>query len=116
MISIELAEHKIIYYPSLFQFIAKLYSFNSPIKSGEYSFTTKISPLQVLRILSSGKSIIHKLIIPEGSTIYEIIKKVNEENRLFGDIKTKVPEGFLMPSTYFFSYGDSKEQIIEELL
>jgi len=114
-ISAKLKEHKIIYYSSLFEFIAKLYSLNNTMKSGEYSFTTKISPFQVIKILSNGKSIIHKLIIPEGSTIYEIIKKINEENRLFGEIKTKVPEGFLMPSTYFFSYGDSKEQIIDQM-
>ena len=112
-ISDKLAQSNIIYSSLLFELIAKIYSLHNPIKSGEYRFTSKISPLQVLKILSSGKSIIHKLVIPEGATVHEIVEKINAEERLLGKIKTEIPEGFLMPSTYFFSYGDSKEQIID---
>ena len=114
-ISDKLVMHNIIYSASLFELIAKLYSLHSTIKSGEYRFTSQISPLQVLNILSSGKSIIHKFVIPEGSTTYEIVEKINGEKLLLGKIKTEIPEGFLMPSTYFFSYGDSKEQIIDQM-
>lgn len=105
----------IINYPQLFYIVAKFYSINHKLKSGEYVFTKEISPLQVLQILSTGKSVIHKLIIPEGSMVSEIIEKINLEDRLFGEIKGTIPEGFLMPSTYFFSYGDQKEQIIEQM-
>ena len=78
-------------------------------------FTPGISPLQVLRVLASGKSIIHRMVIPEGLMVSEIIDKVNSEPRLLGEIKGVVPEGYLMPSTYFYSYGDLKENIIEQM-
>lgn len=110
-----LNDNKIIKYPYLFAFLTKIYSLKHPIKSGEYIFTQNISPMQTLKILSSGKSIIHKMIIPEGMLVHEIIQKINNEERLIGEILGTIPEGFLMPSTYFFSYGDQKEQIIDKM-
>ena len=114
-ISNKLAKHNIINKPLLFEFITKIYSLRYTIKSGEYRFTTQISPLQVLNILSSGKSVIHKFTVPEGSTTHEIISKINAEELLSGNITIDIPEGFLMPSTYFFSYGDSKERVIDQM-
>ncbi len=114
-VTIILKDNKVIKYPSLFLVFAKIYSLKHSLKSGEYTFTQNISPIQTLRILASGKSIIHKLIIPEGITVSEIIKKVNNEERLMGEILGIIPEGFLMPSTYHYSYGDQKEQIINKM-
>ncbi|MGI4775392.1 MAG: endolytic transglycosylase MltG [Janthinobacterium lividum] len=114
-ISIKLRQGNVVAYEELFFAVAKLYSLKHPLKSGEYMFTKSISPLQVLNILSTGKSIIHKLVIPEGLMVSEIIEKINSESRLFGEIKNNIPEGFLMPSTYMFSYGDTKEQIIDQM-
>ena len=55
-----LDDNKIIKYPWLFNVLARIYSLKHPIKSGEYTFTPNISPIQTLRILASGRSIIHK--------------------------------------------------------
>lgn len=114
-IAVRLKSRDIIAHPRFFWLIARFYALKYPLKSGEYIFTPKISPLQVLNILATGKSIIHKLVIPEGSMVSEIIAKVNCEELLLGEIKGEVPEGFLMPSTYFFAYGDQKEQIIAQM-
>lgn len=111
-ISNKLAWQKVIKYPVLFTFIAKIYTLKTPLKSGEYEFTAHISPWQTLQILGQGKSIIHKLIIPEGLTVSDIIDKVKSEPRLLGKLNEEIPEGSLMPSTYFFSYGDKKDKII----
>lgn len=110
-----LNDNKIIKYPLLFTALAKIYSLKHSIKSGEYTFTPNTSPIQTLRILASGRSIIHKLVIPEGVMVSEVIEKINNEERLMGEILGVIPEGFLMPSTYYYSYGDQKEQIINKM-
>lgn len=114
-IAIILNDNKIIKNPLLFAILAKIYSLKHALKSGEYIFTRNISPMQTLRILSSGKSIIHKLVIAEGTTVNEIMTRINNEERLMGEILGVIPEGFLMPATYFFVYGDQKEQLIDQM-
>jgi UPF0755 protein len=100
----------------VFNVIAKFYSkFRNPLRSGEYEFTTHITPLQVIRILSSGKSVIHKLVIPEGSTVAEIITKLESEHRFIGAINENVEEGFLMPSTYFYTFRDQRSKLISHM-
>lgn len=110
-----LSEKKIIKYPQVFAVISKIYSLKTPLKSGEYEFTAAISPLQVIRKLASGKSIIHRLVIPEGSTVAEILAKLADEELLDGRITGPIPEGYLMPSTYFYSYGDKRENIVDKM-
>lgn len=112
----QLADESVIKYKLLFKVIATIYNMRYPLKSGEYRFTSDINPYQVLLKISSGKSIVRRLYIPEGSTTKEIIDKVNETKRLVGQISYSIPEGHLMPSTYFYSYGDRKETLIEIML
>lgn len=112
-IGILLEQEGVIKHRPLFEAISQLYSYYSPLKSGEYKFTTGITPYQVIRKLASGISIVHYLFIPEGSMVSEIIEKVESEERLVGKINGTIPEGYLMPSTYFYSYGDQREKIID---
>jgi UPF0755 protein len=112
-ISQKLAEANIVRYPYLFEIIATTYSFKRYLKSGEYEFSVGITPYQILRKLAEGKSVIHKLIIPEGVMVFEILDAVNNNKILSGRLVENVPEGYLMPSTYYYSYGDKREQIID---
>lgn len=106
----------IINHQRSFEIIATLYSrLKNHLKSGEYEFTKHITPLQVIRILSSGKSVVHKLVIPEGTTVSEIISKLNSEPRLLGPIQENIKEGFLMPSTYFYTFRDNRSTIISQM-
>lgn len=76
----KLYSNKVIKYPEVFKIIAKIYSIKNPLKSGEYIFTHNISPLQTLRVLASGKSVIHKIIVPEGTVVQEVVKKLMKKN------------------------------------
>ena len=114
-ISLILKEEGVISNRQLFEAISQIYSYHSQLKSGEYSFTPGITPYQVIRKLVIGKSIVHRLFIPEGFMVSEILEKINSEQMLSGKINSNVPEGYLMPSTYFYTYGDKRERIVDEM-
>ena len=109
----KLSDAGVVKHPFIFALYLKLYGFKYKMKSGEYSFTSKISPRQVIKILIDGKSIIHKLVIPEGLTVYEILNQLNKIEILTGEISLDIPEGYLFPNTYFYSYGDQKQKIVD---
>jgi UPF0755 protein len=112
-ISKKLYDAGVVNYPILFALYLKLYGFKYKLKSGEYSFTSHISPRQVIEILIEGKSIIHRLTIPEGLTVNDILTKIDMIEILTGEVSWDIPEGYLFPSTYFYSYGDQKQKIID---
>lgn len=112
-ISVLLEKENVIKNAKLFEVISRVYSYFEPLKSGEYKFTKNITPYQVLRVLIKGKSIVHRMFIPEGYTVKQIVDMVNSESRLIGRINGNIPEGYLMPSTYFYSYEDQRENLID---
>ncbi|MDC0864461.1 endolytic transglycosylase MltG [Rickettsiaceae bacterium] len=114
-ISSLLLDEKVIKHDQVFEIVSHIYSYYSPLKSGEYKLTKHITPYQVMRKLAIGKSVIHRLFIPEGSTVHEIIDILNNNERLIGKISRIIPEGYLMPSTYHYSYGDQREHIISQM-
>ncbi len=107
-----LEEQGVINYPQLFKLLKKIYYKDSFFKHGEYKFTKEITPLQVIEKLISGKSLVHKIFIPEGLMVNEILTIIQEEERLEGKIIENIPEGYLMPSTYHYSRGDKRQKII----
>lgn len=111
-----LHKEEIIRFPYFFNIITKFYGLaGKHLKSGEYALTERITPLQILEILSSGKSVIHKLTIVEGVTVHDIIEQLRSEELLTGEVEVDCTEGFLMPSTYFFSFGDSRQKILSQM-
>ena len=84
-------------------------------KPGEYVFPTGITPEAVFEMLASGDIVVHKLTIPEGLTAREIIALVNAETILTGEITERPTEGSLLPETYHFERGDSKQDIIRRM-
>lgn len=115
-IALNLHEKEMIRFPYFFNIIAKFYgAAGKHLKSGEYALTERITPLQIFKILSSGQSVIHKLTIVEGITVHDIVERLRSEELLTGDVEVDCTEGFLMPSTYFFSFGDSKQKILSQM-
>lgn len=85
------------------------------LKAGEYLIPKDASPADIVNIFASGKVIQHKLTIPEGLTVSEMVNQINEIPILKGDITKIPPEGYLMPETYTYVYGDDKQKLINRL-
>jgi UPF0755 protein len=59
--------------------------------------------------------IIHKITLPEGWNVRQITELLMAESALEGDITLSVPEGSLLPETYYFTAGDTRNMVIKRM-
>jgi UPF0755 protein len=85
------------------------------LKHGEYQFTKGASLADVVTTIVENKVVQHTLTIPEGLTSEQIVAKLLETESLSGQIKEIPREGTLLPETYKFTRGMTREQIIQRM-
>ena len=62
-----------------------------------------------------GRAILHALTIPEGLTSQQIVERLRGDDVLAGDIKDVPREGSLLPETYKFQRGDSRDKLLQKM-
>jgi peptidoglycan lytic transglycosylase G len=85
------------------------------LKHGEYEFTKHASLADVIETIIGGKVVQHALTVPEGLTSEQIVARLLENKALTGQIKEIPHEGSLLPETYKFTRGITREQIIHRM-
>lgn len=85
------------------------------LKHGEYLVEPKVSLWKFIKKIIKGKVIVHYVTIPEGLTVYEVSKKLEDISILTGPIGTLPQEGSLLPQTYDYYWGDSRQQILQRM-
>ncbi|TMJ60579.1 MAG: endolytic transglycosylase MltG [Alphaproteobacteria bacterium] len=110
-----LADSGVIRHGLVFRLVAGLSSRGAALKAGEYEFPARVSVLQSLEIIAGGKTIKHRLTIPEGLTSAEVMALLREAPALDGDTGPNPPEGELLPDTYVYSYGETRQELIERM-
>lgn len=85
------------------------------VKAGEYMFKQQASLREVIDLLVSGKQILHAVTIPEGLTSEQVVERLRDNDVLVGDIAETPPEGSLMPETYKFARGRTRDQVIRSM-
>jgi UPF0755 protein len=117
-ISRKLEEASIINDRNIFFLFVQLIKIDKRIiKSGEYSFSAGERMLDVLRKMIIGNFYIRKVTIPEGLTNYQVDEILNGAVGLEAGkaTATLLDEGYLMPDTYYYQYGNSKEMIMTKM-
>lgn len=109
-----LMDQGLVYHPLQFTIPAKLLEADN-LKPGEYEFRPQMSVLDIIALLRAGKTIVHKITIPEGLTNGDIARLLEAEPLLTETIGTLPPEGMLFPATYHFSYGDKRPQLVAQM-
>jgi UPF0755 protein len=114
-ISALLAEDGIIRHKLAFKVAAEVTGRAGALKAGEYEFPPAASAVQVMDIIASGKTVKHRLTVREGLTSAEIVALVREAPLMTGEIAATPPEGTLLPETYIYSRGDTREGLVARM-
>jgi UPF0755 protein len=129
---VQLQKAGFVRHPQLFRWIARYRGDDRHIRAGEYELHTSMAPKEILDALVSGKTLLHKVVIPEGSTVHKIgeilenaglvsqedfLKTVSEPG-LTEELGLEVSsfEGYLFPETYHFPKGVTAEEVIRKMV
>ena len=98
----------------LFRVLLKYHKVESKIKAGEYKFNAGISMLDVMNKLIKGDVIYHKLTIPEGYTVGQVLYLLGMNDKLSGEYDYIPDEGMMLPETYTFQKNENRNAIIRK--
>ena len=101
--------------PLIFRYGARIMRRGRALRAGEYEFPAHISARGVIDVLIGGKTVMRRLTVVEGTTTAQILDQVERAEGLEGGITDRPGEGRLMPETYFYSYGDARDELIERM-
>ena len=85
---------------------------DASLKAGEYEIPAHASMASIMGILREGRSILHRITIPEGRTSEQAMLIVAADPVLVGDMPPTPPEGTLLPETYSFTRGTTRTEIV----
>ncbi len=111
---------------------ARWYALDRLVRSGDYRFEQPLSPVEILALLRSPTAALHRVTIPEGSTLAQIATVL--ANAGFGaadqflclardpafllslDLPASGLEGYLFPDTYAFAWSMPAVRILTTMV
>jgi UPF0755 protein len=115
-----------------FRLLARIRRLDTKIQAGEYSLSFRITPNELLDNLSTGKTILYSVTIPEGYNVYQIgnLLENNEimDSEVFvaavlsyerarkAGIEGNSFEGYLFPDTYRFPKVIDADTVIKAMI
>ena len=131
-VALELSRQGLIRSPSAFQAIAYIQDKQKQVMVGEFSLSPSMPPSKILLQITSGKTILHPVTIPEGYRITEIATLLHSEGLADQEVFIRqtrdkslirplgIPadslEGYLFPETYHFSKFTPEKKIVQKMV
>jgi UPF0755 protein len=100
---------------ALFRLAARYQGRESDLRFGEYRITARATPLEVLDLLTSGRTIQYPITVAEGLTAWEVVELLRASEVLTGEIAEVPAEGTLAPDTYLVQRGDDRAALIARM-
>ncbi len=88
---------------------------SSDLKPGEYAFQKHASLRDVVATIVEGKVVQHAVTVPEGLTSEQIVTRLSENDIFAGSVREMPREGTLLPETYKFPRGTTRDQVIQRM-
>ena len=105
----------IIFDPKIFVAGVWINGLSGSLQAGEYNFNKGISPSDVMKKISQGDVFTRKITFHEGITNDGVVSKINSYDTLVGNIYEMPQEGSLLPDTYIYRRGESRQSIIDRM-
>jgi UPF0755 protein len=110
----KLEEQGAISSASMFLLRAKLLGGSEPIQAGEFMLQPGMSQGDILNAFQNGEVIRRFVTIPEGTPSIIVHERLMAEELLTGEVEVP-PEGSILPDTYDFERGESRQKVIERM-
>ena len=110
-----LAESGVIESRFVFTTWVRLLGTQARLRSGEYRFAKQSSAQDAMNMLISGRQIQRRIPIPEGLTTYQVLERVAKAEGLEGELTETAEEGELLPDTYTFSLGETRNAVVQRM-
>ena len=114
-ISQKLAESGEIRNAELFKWGVRLRGVAGELKAGEYDIPAHASEADIAKLLIAGASVQHRITAAEGLTSQMIYTIIANDSALTGDAGSVPSEGTLLPETYLFTRGETREQLLAKM-
>lgn len=98
----------------LFRAWSKYRRTDGSLQAGEYEIPAGASMAEILDLLVTGRTVLHRVTIPEGLTSYQIAAVINEADPLTGTAEIP-PEGSVLPETYTFTRDEDRAAIVRHM-
>lgn len=85
------------------------------LKAGEFKIAAHSSMSDILTELTEGTPVLYGVTVPEGFTSWQVIERINADSHLIGDIGALPPEGSILPNTYSYIPGDTRQSILDKM-
>lgn len=87
----------------------------SDLRFGEYAFPVSVSGREAMEIVRSGRSVSYAFTVAEGLSTRQAVDLLVNDDRLAGDIDDIPAEGGILPETYSFERGATRQSVLDQM-
>ncbi|MGV8855067.1 MAG: endolytic transglycosylase MltG [Devosia sp.] len=114
-VSTRLEEQGLISNRYVFQLGGRALERAAALKAGDFNIPAGASMADILSELTEGNPIRYAVTIPEGWTTWDVVQRVNDNENLIGEIATQPAEGSILPGSYDYVPGDTRQSVIDAM-
>lgn len=114
-VATRLEEQGLITNQYVFQAGGRLTERQGALKAGDFRIPAGASMADILEELTEGNPIRYAVTIPEGWTSWEALQRINADSNLVGQVTTLPPEGSILPGSYDYMPGDTRQSVLDKM-
>jgi len=115
-IALKLTEQNLIKHPISAYIATLILNKRGKLQAGEFVFTGTNTPIDIIKALSSSANAYRFITVTEGMSVKQIIRLLKDTEHLEGDITNIPNEGFILPETYAYTFGENRQDVLNRMV